>query len=212
MIRRGTVRSRECRRSREMAATDIVRRAWSQLPPTIWKKPLWAASAANWNKRAWPEAAKRNRCNKSCAARKKWAATIPAPAAPARNSKSATARKVCVGRFMWGRAPRPSSRAQRGAFLLRVLAGLVSGSDGFERHLYRLTLRSSLPLQKQSCIIRRNVIRPLHAELLRRSINPSRRALNFAEISNRRFVHHDLPFAIRPLGSKLLVAERRRIS
>ena len=73
-----------------VAGTDIVRRAWSQLPPTIWKKPSCAASAANWNRRAWPEPATCSRFSKSFAGRKKWAATILAPAAPARNSRSAT--------------------------------------------------------------------------------------------------------------------------
>ena len=37
--------------------TGIIRRAWLRLPPTIWKRPSCAASAANWNRRAWLEAA-----------------------------------------------------------------------------------------------------------------------------------------------------------
>ena len=85
-------RSPEFRCDREVAETDIVRRVWSQLPPTNWKKPSCAASAANSNRRAWPAPAKCSRCSKLFAARKKWAATIPAPAAPARNSRSATER------------------------------------------------------------------------------------------------------------------------
>ncbi len=89
-----TARRPEYRRNREVEGTDIVRRGWSQLPPMTWKKPSCAASAANSNKRAWPEPAMCSQCSRSFADRKKWAATILVPAAPARNSKSATAREV----------------------------------------------------------------------------------------------------------------------
>src|SRR5205085_236799 len=46
-------------------------RGWSQLPPTSWKKPLCAASAANWNKPEWQVAARRNKSSRWCVARKK---------------------------------------------------------------------------------------------------------------------------------------------
>ena len=65
-----TVPSPVCPRNKAAVAMDIVR-AWSQLPPTIWKKPSCAASVANWNRRAWPEAEKCSQCSKSFAARKK---------------------------------------------------------------------------------------------------------------------------------------------
>ena len=92
-------RSPEHRRGKEVVEMDIIRRAWSQLPPTIWKKPSCAASAANSSRRAWREPVTYNQFNKSFAVRKKWAATILAPAAQERNSKSATARRR---EFPWG--------------------------------------------------------------------------------------------------------------
>src|ERR1700726_1381191 len=87
------VRRLGCRLSKAPPEMDIALHAWSRLPPTIWKKPSCAASAANLNRHAWPAGEKRSRFNKSFAERKKWAATIHAPAALARNSRSATGRK-----------------------------------------------------------------------------------------------------------------------
>src|SRR5271155_5351665 len=88
------VRSPEFRRNREVEGTEAVRRAWLRLPPTIWKRPSCAASAANSNRRAWQEPATCSQFNKSFAVRRKWAATILAPAVPARNSRSATGRDL----------------------------------------------------------------------------------------------------------------------
>jgi len=89
-------RERQNRKSRRIAAAEtgtvVVLRNWSQLLPMNWKKPSCAASAANWNRRAWLEAGKRRRCSRSCAVRKKSAATILVLADPARSTRSATGR------------------------------------------------------------------------------------------------------------------------
>src|SRR5580658_11094544 len=102
---------------------------------------------------------------------------------------------------MWGRAPREpalseaegSSRAQRGAVLPRMLALSYRSPNGFECHFRGSTIRPSLPLEKQSRIILRDVIRRGHAEFLRSRIDPPRRSFNLAEISDRRLVHDNLP-------------------
>src|SRR4051812_23862738 len=65
-------------------------RGWSRLPPTSWKKPLCAASAANWSRPEWRVAARRNKSSKWSVARKKSAATIHAPAGQARSLRNAT--------------------------------------------------------------------------------------------------------------------------
>ena len=63
----------------------------SRLPWTIWKKRSSARRAGNSSRPAWPVPATGSRCSKWCAAEKKSAATILAPAAPARNTRSAAA-------------------------------------------------------------------------------------------------------------------------
>ena len=90
----GRGRSPASRRSMVAMATEGVRREWFRLRPTNWKKPSCAASAASWNRRAWPARATRSRCSRSCAARKKLDATILAPAGQARNTRSATGRNA----------------------------------------------------------------------------------------------------------------------
>ena len=80
-------------RSKAVAATDIIRRDSWQPRPMIWKKHLCAASVANWNRRAWRVQETCSLCNKWFAVRKRWAVTILVPAAPARNSRSATGHK-----------------------------------------------------------------------------------------------------------------------
>ncbi len=66
------------------------------LPPRwmTWKKNSSAASAANWNKPAWPAPATISPSSRSCARAPRSAATIPAPAAPARSTRSAAGRRA----------------------------------------------------------------------------------------------------------------------
>ena len=66
---------------------------WYRPPPMTWKRPSCAANGVSLNKPGWRVQGTRNRCSRSCVARKKSAATIRAPAAQARNIKSATARE-----------------------------------------------------------------------------------------------------------------------
>jgi hypothetical protein len=121
---------------------------------------------------------------------------------------------------MWGRAPREPalseaegpSQAQRSAELLRMSAGWAPAGHGFERHFFSSTLRPSLPLQKQPRIILGDVIPRAYSQLLRSGINPAWCSLDLTEVPDRRLIHHDLAFPIGPLGAKLFVAERRRIS
>ena len=122
-------------------ATEGVLRGWFRLRPTNWKKPSCAASAANWNRRAWPEPATRRRCSRSCAARKKWGATILALAGQGRNSRSATGLN----------RPRGGVASSLALSLRRVEAPDRSSRGGghrrdmrlalyrFERHLFRCT-------------------------------------------------------------------------
>src|ERR1700733_228900 len=113
---------------------------------------------------------------------------------------------------MWGPLPRPANQAQRGAKLSRTPTNFASTRHGFERHLLRPVLCLFFPLREQPRVILRDVIRRSYAQLLRRSINPARRALDLAEISDRRLIHNHLPLAIRPLGAKFFVVERWRVS
>src|SRR5215469_6029589 len=69
-----------------------VLREWFPHLPTNSKKPSCAASAANWNKPAWPEEARRSRSSKSSAARRRSAATILVPVDRGRSTRSATGR------------------------------------------------------------------------------------------------------------------------
>ena len=72
-------------------AMAAVRRETSQPRWTSSKNLSSARSGANWNRPAWPGRAKPRLCSRSCAAPPRLAATIPAPAAPARNTRSAAA-------------------------------------------------------------------------------------------------------------------------
>ena len=73
--------------------TAIVRHAALRHQWTILKKPSSAASAASLNRPVWLAPATASPCSKSCAAAKKSAATTLVPAARARNTRSAAARK-----------------------------------------------------------------------------------------------------------------------
>src|SRR4051794_19511837 len=70
-------------------ATDIARHGASPLRWMILKKPSNAASAANWNKPAWPGPAIVNRCKESCGLAPKSAEMIHALVALGKNIKSA---------------------------------------------------------------------------------------------------------------------------
>ena len=63
------------------------------LPPrlTTWKRHSCARSARNWNRRAWQVPESISRCSSGCAPAPRSAATIPAPAAQARSTRSAAA-------------------------------------------------------------------------------------------------------------------------
>ena len=81
------------KRLRLATATAAVRAALP-LRWMTWKKTSSAASAANSNKRAWPAPATINPSSRSCAPAPRSVATIPAPAAPARSTRSAAERKT----------------------------------------------------------------------------------------------------------------------
>ena len=85
---------RRFQRSMAGTATDGVLRRWFRLRPTNWKKPSCAASAANWNRRAWLAPETRRRCSRSCVGRKKWGGTILALAGQGRSTRSATALRL----------------------------------------------------------------------------------------------------------------------
>ena len=72
--------------------TEGVLHGWWPRRLTISRKRSSGASAANWSRRAWPEAAMQRRCSKLCGRRKKWAGTILALAGQGRNIRSATGR------------------------------------------------------------------------------------------------------------------------
>src|SRR5215471_5922581 len=65
--------------------------AWFRPLPTNWKKPSCAANGASLSKLAWPTLEKRSRCSRWFAARRRSAATIPAPVDRARSTRNATA-------------------------------------------------------------------------------------------------------------------------
>ena len=76
-----------------MVVMGIIRRGWLRLPQTTWKKRLCAASAANWNRRAWLGLAMCSLCSKWFAVRRRWGVTILVRAARGRNIRSATGRR-----------------------------------------------------------------------------------------------------------------------
>ena len=76
-----------------MAMATVLRETFP--PQSTSSKSLSSArSGANWSRPAWPGLAMRRPYNRSCAAPRKLAATILAPAAPARNTRSAAAHRV----------------------------------------------------------------------------------------------------------------------
>src|SRR4030088_1129532 len=83
------VRRQPCPRNAQMG-TGAVHRAWSLRPLMTWKKLSCGASAESSNRLAWLEAAISRLCSRLCAHKKKWDGMIPAPAALAKNIRSAT--------------------------------------------------------------------------------------------------------------------------
>ena len=79
-------------RRRSAPARDAIARP---LRWTTWKKPSSAASAANWNRRAWRAQARPGPCSKWSAERRS-AATILARVAAGRNTRSAAGRRSAV--------------------------------------------------------------------------------------------------------------------
>ena len=93
-VRRVRARSPASRHSTQAMAMESARRVWFRPLPTNSKKHSCVASAASSSKRGWLEPVMRRPSSRSSADRKKWAATIPAPADQERNSRSATGRST----------------------------------------------------------------------------------------------------------------------
>src|SRR5579863_8231789 len=90
----GRGQTQEFQHSVAAMETESVLRGWCRLPPTNWKKPSCAESAANWNRPAWPAPETRSRCNRWSADRRKLGGTILATAGQGRNLRSATVHEV----------------------------------------------------------------------------------------------------------------------
>src|ERR1700682_4996148 len=92
----------------QMGTEGAVHRAWSLRPLMTWKKLSCGASAESSNRLAWLEAAISRLCSRLCAHKKKWDVMIRAPAALAKNTRSATGhelpRMACGGCFTVGEA------------------------------------------------------------------------------------------------------------
>src|ERR1700674_5068837 len=87
----------------------------------------------------------------------------------------------------------------------------LSTGNSLESHFLSWTLRLPPPFGKQRRIILRDVLLPLHSQLLRRCINPPRRTFNLAEVADRRLIHHYIACLILPLRAKFFIAKRRTI-
>ena len=103
--RRDKVRRQACLRNAAGMGTGGVHRAWSLPRLMTWKKLSCGANAESSNKLAWREAAISRLCSRLCAHKKKWDVMIPAPAALAKNIRSATGpepRMACESCFAVG--------------------------------------------------------------------------------------------------------------
>src|SRR6266481_5379429 len=85
--------------------TAAGRPVMSQPRWTNWKNPSSARSAASWNRPAWRDRETPNRFSKSCGAPRRLVATIPAPAAPGKNTRSAAAPKAKLSSYAESKDP-----------------------------------------------------------------------------------------------------------
>src|SRR5438309_11739082 len=103
---RDKARRQACPRSAAEMGTGGVHRAWSLRPLMTWKKLSCGANAESSNRLAWLEVVISRLCSRLCAHKKKWDVMIPAPAALARNIRSATGpelpRRACDRCFVVG--------------------------------------------------------------------------------------------------------------
>src|ERR1700674_2905225 len=81
---------------------------------------------------------------------------------------------------------------------------------GLEGHFWGFAAGSALPGKEQAGVGFGNVVLGTNPENASGLINPARRPLDLAEVSDRSFVHDYMAFAVAPLGAKLLIAERRQ--
>src|ERR1700680_4151760 len=101
------------------------------------------------------------------------------------------------------------SDAERLAVTLHALAMTNFAPDRLECHLICRTSSLLLPLKEQFRVGCGDVIAALDLEKFRGSTKPPRRALDLAEVPDRRFVHNYASLAVTPLSAELFVPKGR---